>query len=368
MSEVGGWSDSKADALLETHDYGTLDALLREYVDVRRNHGAVDWLVSRAEGGHVIVLYHCLRNMAKYTGSSGRLGDGEGSVRADTKQGGGGGGGGGGADGMLRVMGSSEFRQVFRLFVLLLLRVIQDSLSVCAVQGHALHTSVYTMLRDKAFGWLDAQFPMSRWPHLRSILDELQRNSPCANSVSSLPSPVWIVSTSPSMAASYFGIGSHIYFNNPSPKFIEACEKTIGPLNEERAKLTQGFFTLMHAISWTALTSIGMNAFIPPIKLNEEWIALPQAEDSPDSMAADSQDSPDSPAADSTNSPTSSPPTISSDSPAVSQSAVSQSPTPAVSQSPSPTTAATPAVSQSPALSRPPHQKKGKHHNCSSPS
>jgi hypothetical protein len=170
------------------------------------------------------------------------------------------------------------------------------------------------------------------------------------------------------MAASYFGIGSHIYFNNPSPKFIEACEKTIGPLNEERAKLTQGFFTLMHAISWTALTSIGMNAFIPPIKLNEEWIALPQAEDSPDSMAADSQDSPDSPAADSTNSPTSSPPTISSDSPAVSQSAVSQSPTPAVSQSPSPTTAATPAVSQSPALSRPPHQKKGKHHNCSSPS
>jgi hypothetical protein len=177
-------------------------------------------------------------------------------------------GGGGGAGG--RVMGSSDFRRAFRLTVSMLLRAAQDILSVAIVQGKSPNAATYALLRDKAFGWLVAQFPVARWPPLGDVLAEVAERlgggaaAAAAASTSSvaLPLPVWALSASPGLMALTLHVGSHLGFHNPSDKAIAACDKTRVPLDTERARIAATFLGMAADMSWEGLRSLEVAAFL----------------------------------------------------------------------------------------------------------
>jgi hypothetical protein len=220
------WDGPAADAMLDAHEYRQLDALLRSWIDGARSHEAVDWVDRRAEEGHVPLIYHAARNLAK--------------------------GGSGG-----RVMNGAEFRRAFRLALMLLVRSAQDVLSIAVVQGQAPRAPVFSMLRDKVFGWLSEQFPLSRWPPLCDVLAEVERGMPAV-----LPLPAWVLSAGPGFAATYLHLGAYLGFENPSDKTVAACEKTRVPLDEERARVGHAFFTMLGGMSWEGVTGIGVSAFL----------------------------------------------------------------------------------------------------------
>jgi len=220
------WDGPAADAMLDAHEYRQLDALLRSWIDGARSHEAVDWVDRRAEEGHVPLIYHAARNLAK--------------------------GGSGG-----RVMNGTEFRRAFRLALMLLVRSAQDVLSIAVVQGQAPRAPVFSMLRDKVFGWLSEQFPLSRWPPLCDVLAEVERGMPAV-----LPLPAWVLSAGPGFAATYLHLGAYLGFENPSDKTVAACEKTRVPLDEERARVGHAFFTMLGGMSWEGVTGIGVSAFL----------------------------------------------------------------------------------------------------------
>ena len=233
------WDGAAADAMLGAHEYRQLDALLRSWIDGARSHEAVDWVDRRAEEGHVPLVYHAARNLAK-----------------------GGGGGGGGIGGARsygggRVMGGVEFRRAFRLALLLLLRAAQDILSIAVVQGQPPRAATFALLRDKVFGWLGAQFPVSRWPPLSDVLAEVSRCLP-----RSPPLPAWVLASGPGFATTYLHLGAHLGFDNPSDKAVAACEKTLVPLNEERARVAAAFVAMVDGMSWEGVMGMGVSAFL----------------------------------------------------------------------------------------------------------
>jgi hypothetical protein len=219
------WDGAAADAMLAAHEFRQLDALLRAWIDGARSHEAVDWVDARAEEGHVPVLYHAVRNLAK--------------------------GGRGGA------LGGAEFRRVFRLALLLLVRAAQDVLAISLVQGQPPRAATFGILRDKAFGWLAAQFPVARWPPLAEVLDEVARALPDAP-----PLPAWVLASGPGIMSAYLHIGAHIVFDNPSDKAVGACQKTRVPLDEERARVAATFFAMVGGMSWEGVTAMAVSAFL----------------------------------------------------------------------------------------------------------
>jgi hypothetical protein len=228
------WDGAAADAMLASHEFKQLDALLRSWIDVARSHEAVDWVDRRAEEGHVPVLYHAIRNLAK-GGSIARTSGG-------------------------RVMSGSEFRRAFRLALLLLVRAAQDILSIAVVQGQSPRSATFALLRDKVFGWLGAQFPVARWPSLTETLQEVARVvSPTSGP---LPLPTWVLSASPSFASAYLSIGTHMHFDNPSDKAVAACEKTRVPLDEERGRVAAAFMGMVSGMSWEGVTGMAVSAFL----------------------------------------------------------------------------------------------------------
>lgn len=224
------WDAGAADALLAAHELQPLDAMLRHWINVARNPDAVDWVDARAEQGHVPVLYHAVRNLAK--GSA--LGGG-------------------------RVMGCADFRRAFRLTLFLLMRSAQDVLSVAIVQGKAPNASVFAMMRDKAFGWLLAQFSVARWPPLAEVVAELES---ALHRTSALPLPAWALSSSPGFMAMALSVGAHINFTNPTDKAIAACEKTRVPIDVERTRIAGTFFGMLRDMSWEGLLHIDVAAFL----------------------------------------------------------------------------------------------------------
>lgn len=219
------WDGAAADAMLAAHEFRQLDALLRAWIDGARSHEAVDWVDARAEEGHVPVLYHAVRNLAK--------------------------GGRGGA------LGGAEFRRVFRLALLLLVRAAQDVLAISLVQGQPPRAATFSILRDKAFGWLAAQFPVARWPPLAEVLDEVARALPDAP-----PLPAWVLASGPGIMSAYLHIGAHIVFDNPSDKAVGACQKTRIPLDEERSRVAATFFAMVGGMSWEGVTAMAVSAFL----------------------------------------------------------------------------------------------------------
>lgn len=219
------WDGAAADAMLAAHEFRQLDALLRCWIDGARSHEAVDWVDARAEEGHVPVLYHAVRNLAK--------------------------GGRGGA------LGGAEFRRVFRLALMLLVRAAQDVLAISVVQGQPPRASTFAILRDKAFGWLTAQFPVARWPPLGEVLEDVARALPAAP-----PLPAWVLASGPGLMTAYLHLGAHIAFDNPSDKAVAACEKTRIPLDEERSRVAGTFFAMVGGMSWEGVTAMAVSAFL----------------------------------------------------------------------------------------------------------
>jgi hypothetical protein len=221
------WDGSAADAMLAAHELRQLDALLRAWIDGARSHEAVDWVDARAEEGHVPVLYHAVRNLAK--------------------------GGRGGA------LGGAEFRRAFRLALLLLVRAAQDVLAISVVQGQPPRAATFDLLRDKVFGWLAGQFPVSRWPPLADVLAEVVGWQSAAGR---LPLPAWVLSSGPSLLTTYLHVGAHLAFDNPSDKTVAACEKTRVPLDDERARVAATFFAMIGGMSWEGVTAMAVSAFL----------------------------------------------------------------------------------------------------------
>jgi hypothetical protein len=227
------WDSSKADTLLRSFEFSELDKVLRESLDVYRHCECVDWMSSRAEQGHVIVLYHVVRNASKFSASSSSY----------------------------RTMSTSEFNGTFRNFMLLLLRTVQDAVSVAIIMGQSPRHDIYELLRNKIYSWLAQQYNESRWPEFSNTLAQVAE-SQCATDVHSLPLPVWILSTNPGAFASLPLPLSHaIYFNTPEHKIVEACTRTIVPLNDERARVTRTFLQLLRTITWPGLKGIAITAF-----------------------------------------------------------------------------------------------------------
>lgn len=227
------WDGSKADTLLRSFEFNELDKVLRESLDTYRHCECVDWMASRAEQGHVIVLYHVVRNASKFSASST----------------------------CMRTMSTAEFNGTFRNFVLLLLRTVQDAVSVAIIMGQTPRHDIYELLRNKIYSWLVQQYNESRWPDFSTILSHVA-DSQCVTNVSSLPLPVWILSTNPGTFTSLPLSFSHaIYFNTPEQKLIDACSRTIIPLNEERTRVTQTFLQLLRTITWHGLKGIAITAF-----------------------------------------------------------------------------------------------------------
>ncbi len=237
MSCAPPWDDAKADALLRGHEYTELDSVLRLSLDVYRHHECVDWMAARAEEGHVVLLYHLIRNLTK--------GAGEGMMHT-----------------RWRVMGTREFNDMFRYFLMLTLRVVQDTCAVAIIMGQAPRQDVYELLRDKLYTWLAQQYVVSRWPDFETTLDRLE-SSRIAVSAHDLPLPNWIISCSvPSQALLFFS-GS-ICFLTPDQKATEACTRTIVPLNEERQRVTATFLNLVRHVTWNGLRGISITAFLKP--------------------------------------------------------------------------------------------------------
>jgi len=312
----GAWDGAAADSMLLADAFSDLDALIRHFVDDLRHHEAVDWLDSRAAAGHVVVLYHCVRNLVKCSPSrvsggvrgdaaagaaasaaasaaagggvagyaagwlmrwigGGGTGSGSGSG-AGTGTGGGllvpgeGGTGGGsrsrwvsGAWSGCRVMGSAEFRRSFALGVWLLVRCAQDVLAVAAVQGEVpvRGAVVYSMIRDKLFGWLLAQFPLSRFPALSDVLRDvrlLHEQSDGARAASA----TWCFRTGPSASARYLPWGAHIAFGDPGPHLSAACTRVSGAIAEERARVADLALRLLSSLTWEALSSAPLSLFL----------------------------------------------------------------------------------------------------------
>jgi hypothetical protein len=251
-SESGVWDDTVANALLSSHDYRGLDALLREHVDKLRSPEAVDWLHTKAYDGDVIVIYHLVRNMAKC------------SVPSSASCGGSGSAGNAPALGLIRVLSGEEFRSCFQWYLFLLLRIAQDMLSLSVIQGTTPSAALFAAFRDKIGTWLRNQFPEPRWPALGNVAEIVRRGMVCCSDVTMLPLPVWVLTCSRSFASSYFNIGSTLYFENPTPALIDACKRTISPLNVERERIRNAFFTLVREITWQGLAGLNVSAFITP--------------------------------------------------------------------------------------------------------
>ena len=328
-SSAGGsiWDPTAADTLLVNNEFSALDALLRCYVDELRHHEAVDWLDLRASEGHLVVLYHCVRNLVKCSASrvgsaasGGSGGGGEAAAGAATAlafggAGGGGaggsvasytagwiwrwatggGGGGGGGDKRLfghvagggggnggggrwaapagwsgcRVMGSAEFRRAFCLGVWLLLRCAQDVLAVAAVQGASARGVVYEMMRDKLFGWLLAQFPLSRFPPLARVLADV-RELHLSSRSAARASATWCFRTGPSASARFLPWGSHIAFGDPGPQLSAACTRVSTAIAEERERVADlALRRLLPSLTWEALAAAPLSIFLgtdpPPL-------------------------------------------------------------------------------------------------------
>lgn len=176
------------------------------------------------------MLYHAVRNLAK-----------------------------GGPLGGCRVMGSADFRRAFRLTLMLLLRAAQDVLSVAIVQGKTPNAATFALMRDKAFGWLLAQFSLARFPPLAEVLAELGER---VHGLPRLPLPAWALSASPGLMALALHVGAHLHFANPADKAIAACDKTRVPLDTERARIAAVFFGMVRDMSWEGLLGIEVAAFL----------------------------------------------------------------------------------------------------------
>jgi hypothetical protein len=326
MSAHAGWDAARADALLSAHAFSALDALIRRYVDGLRHHEAVDWVEARALEGHLVVLYHCVRNLAKCSpsrvggvgGGGGIGGEGERAAAAAVAaagggsaagyaagwlwrlvggggRGGGGGGGGGGEVGLLaagsggsggafswagaaasasssssssawsgcRVMGSSELRRAFALGVWLLLRCAQDVLAVAAVQGEPPGRGAVV-------------FAMMRDKLLGWLLAQfpLSRFPPLrdvlrdvrrlheASSGAARASATWCFRTGPSASARYLPWGTHIAFGDPGPQLASACARIAGAIAEERARVAELALALLGSLTWEGLAAAPLSLFL----------------------------------------------------------------------------------------------------------
>jgi hypothetical protein len=226
------WDSSKADTLLRSFEFSVLDKLLRESLDVYRHCECVDWMSAKAEQGHVIVLYHVVRNSSKFSSSA-----------------------------SYRTMSTAEFNLTFRNFLLLLLRTVQDAVSVAIIMGQTPRQDIYELFRNKIYSWLASQYHESRWPDFSETLTHVAE-SQCATRIDVLPLPVWILSTNPGTFTSLPIQFSHaIHFSTPEHKIIEACTRTIVPINEERTRVTHTFLQLLKSITWTGLKGIAISAF-----------------------------------------------------------------------------------------------------------
>jgi hypothetical protein len=250
-SESGVWDDAVANSLLSAHDYRSLDALIREHVDKLRSPEAVDWLFHKAYDGDVIVIYHLIRNLAKCSVPAAAATHSSGSSGAASL-------------GLIRVLSGDEFRACFQWYLFLLLRIAQDMLSLSVIQGTTPSAALFAAFRDKIGGWLRNQFPESRWPALGNVAEMVRRGMVCCSDVTLLPLPVWVLTCSRSFASSYFNIGSALYFENPTTALIDACKRTISPLNVERERIRNAFFTLVREITWQGLAGLNVSAFITP--------------------------------------------------------------------------------------------------------
>jgi len=146
-------------------------------------------------------------------------------------------------------------RETLRVFVLLVLRVVQDTVALQRTQGSRAADDVFRVLvQVKLLPWLLNLRPADAWPKLSSILAEVEQ-LPIVKNSDSLPDHSWITAVS-------FTHLSTIRFGTPDADLRTACKGSSDAVLH-RNSVRDHFFSIARAMHWRNFLSAGLGTFIP---------------------------------------------------------------------------------------------------------
>jgi len=149
----------------------------------------------------------------------------------------------------------STLRDTLRVFVLLVLRVVQDTVALQRTQGSRAADDIFRVLvQVKLLPWLLNLRPADAWPKLSSVLAEVEQ-LPIVMSSDKLPDHSWITAVS-------FTHVSTIRFGTPDPDLRTACRGSSDAVLH-RSSVRDHFFSIARAMHWRNFLSAGLGTFIP---------------------------------------------------------------------------------------------------------
>lgn len=179
------WNSEAMSRILDhTQDYNVVIPTLREQLDngYIRNPEVVTWMNTKALDGHVPLAVHAVRNLAKW-----RCGP---------------------------VPTRNDVLFSFEMFMMVLIRTLQDTAAVREHFAQRVDGNVYRFLRDKCFGWLEGGTDPSFWPRVSEVVSGMRLfQSLHKRQLGSLPPPFWVGKCTQSITA-LLG-GGHVHFDKP---------------------------------------------------------------------------------------------------------------------------------------------------------
>lgn len=219
-----------AKAMNELLRRGMFDPLYQELLhrhEVTRCSLAASWCEDVGiRGGHVPLLYVFVRNGCRHVTGC--------------------------------VLPKDIIERVLTAFVLLVLRIVQDTVALQRAQGLRVADSVYRVLvTSKLRPWLNNIRPLDAWPSLREVLDSLSQ-SEIVKDVTKLPDHSWIT------ALRYTQI-STVRFGTPDHDLRLACQGSTDAISH-RADVRNHFFSVATPMEWNNFLSAPLEMFIPRVR------------------------------------------------------------------------------------------------------
>lgn len=221
------WDDKAMNELLRRGMFDPLyEELLHRYEHYRCTLAATWCDETAISGGHVPLLYLVVRNACRYANGC--------------------------------VLTQRGVRSVLSAFVLLVLRVVQDTVALQRTQGLRAADNVYkTLITCKLRPWLSNIKPEEAWPPLRDVLTDVSA-LPIVQDVAQLPDHSWITSVR------FTGI-STVRFGTPDPDLRMACQGSTDAVGH-RSDVKDHFFSVAQPMEWNNFLSAPLEMFIPRVR------------------------------------------------------------------------------------------------------
>lgn len=221
------WDGKAMNELLRRGMFDPLyEELLNRYEHSRCSLAATWCEETATEGGHVPLLYLVVRNACRYANGC--------------------------------VLTRDGVRCTLRAFVLLVLRIVQDTVALQRTQGLRVADNVYrTLVTVKLRPWLANIKPEDAWPPLRDVLAEVME-LPIVTDVSQLPDHSWIT------AVRFTGI-STVRFGTPDADLRLACQGSTDAVGH-RADVRDHFFSVAAPMEWNNFLSAPLEMFVPRVR------------------------------------------------------------------------------------------------------